>query len=470
MEMAGNATELAHDLSIGKRLKAGGGSATIAYLAGFMSSLALLLVGLMDIRRGFLAGDYLIQNTWINYNHYQLPLLAAGLVGLLLCYRLIKERETRGTIEEERNRALAKVTAFGIFAILTATTVFIYRGVAMARILAAGKMSIPALGLSPAQLPGTKELMPLATTPNLLKPLAVALNYLSLVWGATILGLLLAGFAATVIPLYCGRLFSAQGSGKLRPLLGGMVYGIPHPFCSCCAAPISATIYRTSRSVAAAVAFLLTSPTLNVTSLILAAALLPTLYALLRIIGGGIFVVAAAYLAACLADRAPREDNHRPPTRFFVLLSKVFNPYCNLFHFETPATSNPTPAGIIATWASNSWRAAKVAIPSLLVGAVLAGVAAVFLPATFTNTPAGVALASLLGTLFMIATWTEIPVAGVLAAQGLTGPAAALLVTLPAVSLPCLLVFGGALRSARIAAALGLATFIFGVAAGLLFR
>lgn len=456
-------------------MKSGASSAYVIYLAGFLSCLVLLFVALMDVRRGFLFQDYILKNAWINYNHYQILMLAAGLGGLLVCYRLLKESETRGEVGEVRARGLARITAFGIFVILTATLVFLYRGIAMARVLDAGKISIPALGLSPAQLPGTKEFMSLETAPHLLKPLAVAVNYMSLVWGATALALLLAGFAATVVPLYFSRLFSAQGAGKLRPLLGGMIYGIPQPFCSCCAAPISATIYRSSGSVAASVAFLLTSPTLNITALILAAALLPTPYAMLRIAGGGVFVVGAAYLAAHLGERTPREDNPQTkggqpgPGRFLLSVSRVFNPYCHLFQFEPLEQSRPTPAGVIAGWASNSWRAAKVVVPTLLIGALLAGIVAVFLPTAFTNNAAGVALASLLGTLFMIATWTEIPVASVLAGQGLSGPAAALLVTLPAVSLPCLLIFGGALRGARIAFLLGLATFLFGLTAGLLF-
>jgi uncharacterized membrane protein YraQ (UPF0718 family) len=118
---------------------------------------------------------------------------------------------------------------------------------------------------------------------------------------------------------------------------------------------------------------------------------------------------------------------------------------------------------------ANSWKAAKVVLPTLLLGGIIAGVVVVFLPTVFTNNIGGVLLASFLGTPLMIATWTEIPVASVLASQGLSGPAAALLVTLPAVSLPCLLIFGGALRSGKIAALLGLATFLFGVTAGLIF-
>jgi hypothetical protein len=69
----------------------------------------------------------------------------------------------------------------------------------------------------------------------------------------------------------------------------------------------------------------------------------------------------------------------------------------------------------------------------------------------------------------MIPTWTEIPVAQKLIENGFLGPAAAMLVTLPAISLPCLLIFGGSMGNFKTAFLLGLTTFTFGVAMGLMF-
>lgn len=441
------------------------------YVAGFLFFLVFFFCAIMDIRRGFLFNDYILKTTWINYTLHHMWMLAVGVSGLLFCYWLIKGAEKRGEIKEGQSGVLAKITAFAIFGILAATVVFIYRGVAMVRVLDAGNMSIPALGLNPAQLPGSKELIPLETTLLPLRPLAVTVNYLSLVWGATTLAILLAGLAATVIPLYFNRFFASNGSGKLRQLMSGLIYGIPQPFCSCCAAPISASIYTSGGSIAASVAFLLASPTLNVTALILAASLLPAPYAILRIAGGGIFVISAAYIAAYIAERRPHvhKDDFQPTGRALSFFYRAFNRYCNLFQPDASVSSNPTPSGIIRGWVINSYKTAKLVVPTFLIGGILAGIIVVFLPAVFKNNVAGVLLASLLGTPLMIATWTEIPVVTVMASQGLSGPAAALLVTLPAVSLPCLLIFGGALRSARIAILLGLTTFLFGITAGLLF-
>ena len=128
-----------------------------------------------------------------------------------------------------------------------------------------------------------------------------------------------------------------------------------------------------------------------------------------------------------------------------------------------------TPAGVIRGWVSSTWRMAKVVVPTLAVGGVVAGIIVTFVPGVLRNDVVGVLLAAGLGTILMISTWTEIPVGAILAAQGLTGPAAALLITLPAISLPCLIIFGGALGSGRVSLLVGLTTFVFGVIAGVLF-
>ena len=69
----------------------------------------------------------------------------------------------------------------------------------------------------------------------------------------------------------------------------------------------------------------------------------------------------------------------------------------------------------------------------------------------------------------MISTWSEIPMALQLIQSGLTGPAAALLVVLPAISLPCMMLLGGALQRFRLVAWLSAAVMVVGMAAGVMF-
>lgn len=438
-------------------------------LSLFLVSLGVVLLGLVDIRRGFLLPSYGLKNAWVNLNPYHLWWLTLGLVVLVAAYYRLHGCEARREVDERRLHALAKITVFALFALLAVDSLLLYRGVAATRIVAAGKMGIGSLGLAPGQLAGRAEIVPLASTPLLLRPVVIMLNYFALVWHATFLALLWAGFGVVAVPLYFGRLISPKGASLFRSLVGGVAYAVPQPFCSCCVAPIAASMYRTGTPLATSVAFLLAAPTLNITSLILAATLLPRPFATLRILGGGLLVVLAAYLVATLAGKVPIMESVEPPRGIVGFLSRVFNRYCALFQFEAVEKMTRTPTGVILAWVSSTWRMTKVVIPTLAVGSVVAGSVVTFIPSAFTNNVPSVLLAAALGTILMISTWTEIPVAAILAGQGLTGPAAALLLTLPVISLPCLVIFGGALGSGRASLLLGLVTFAFGTIAGLMF-
>ncbi len=435
----------------------------------FFASLVVVLLGLVDIRRGFLLSGYGPANPWVHLNPYHLWWLTLGVAGLAVTYSHLRRSEAKGEVDERRLESLAKLSLFALFGLLAVDTLLLYRGVGVTRIVEAGKMGIGALGLAPEQLSGVAEMIPLASTPLPLQPIAITVNYLALVWHATLLALLWAGLGAVALPLYVGRLISPRGSSGFRSLMGGVAYAVPQPFCSCCAAPIAATIYKQGGPLVSSVAFLLSSPTLNITSLILAATLLPLPFATLRIAGGGLLVFSAAYMVATFAGRPPLEGASAHPCGITGFVTRVFNRYATLFQFEPKGGVVRSPAELIRSWLLSTWSIAKVVIPILAVGGVVAGIIVTFVPAVFRNDVAGILLASGLGTIFMIATWTEIPVAAILAAQGLTGPAAALLMTLPVVSLPCLIIFGGAVRGGKIPLLLGLITFAFGVIAGLVF-
>lgn len=69
----------------------------------------------------------------------------------------------------------------------------------------------------------------------------------------------------------------------------------------------------------------------------------------------------------------------------------------------------------------------------------------------------------------MISTWSEIPIALQLIQSGIAGPAAALLVVLPAISLPCVMLLGGSLRRFRMIVLLSVGVMIVGIVAGAMF-
>ena len=73
------------------------------------------------------------------------------------------------------------------------------------------------------------------------------------------------------------------------------------------------------------------------------------------------------------------------------------------------------------------------------------------------------------GTFFMISTWSEIPMALQLIEAGVDGPAAALLVVLPATSLPCMVLLWGALHQFRVVGLFSIGVMATGVVAGVMF-
>lgn len=128
-----------------------------------------------------------------------------------------------------------------------------------------------------------------------------------------------------------------------------------------------------------------------------------------------------------------------------------------------------TPGTFLPAWFSVSGRLALFLMPTLLFWSIVAALLVHALPSSFDNSLRSVVIAAVVGTLLMISTWTEIPVALQLIQAGLTGPAATLLVTLPPVSLPCLMLLGGAIGRFRVVALLGLIVIAAGVLAGIAF-
>jgi uncharacterized membrane protein YraQ (UPF0718 family) len=110
-----------------------------------------------------------------------------------------------------------------------------------------------------------------------------------------------------------------------------------------------------------------------------------------------------------------------------------------------------------------------VLVPTLWVWSVIASALFQTLPSAFGNNLPSVVVSAIAGTLFMISTWSEIPMALQLIQSGFSGPAAALLVVLPAISLPCMMMLGGSLQRFRMVAMLAAGVMIVGIVAGAMF-
>jgi uncharacterized membrane protein YraQ (UPF0718 family) len=120
----------------------------------------------------------------------------------------------------------------------------------------------------------------------------------------------------------------------------------------------------------------------------------------------------------------------------------------------------------VATWLATSGRIALLTVPAMVIFSTATAAIIQVLPDSYGNNGASVLLAAVAGTFLMVPTWTEIGVSRQMLEAGLTGPAATVLVVLPAVSLPSLLIIGGAVRRLRTVALLALAVIALGAIAG----
>lgn len=431
--------------------------------AAFLIFLGLLLLTVVDIRRGFLFSDYFkvgAPSTLLNLDPRHLPLLLIGGLGVWLAYRYMAGLE-KGLKERGIDlKTLARVVAI-VIGVLLVIDLFTYRGVPASRIVAAGEM-----GAKPGTM-GLGWAMPIASFPEWLQPMAEGINYLLVVWHATALGMLLGGL---FLVAGAGIMVRMKGGG-FGAHLAGTVMALPQPFCSCCASPIGATLYRKGASLGPVLAFTVSSPMLNITTLVLAAALLPTEFALLRIAGGiivGVFITYGVSLIAARWVTGGEAEARRG--KLFEWSSKVLGAYSRLFHFERLFSEGAidSPAILISNWLGMAWRLAKVVIPLFIVFSVLAVYIVQAMPASGNNI-IGVAVTAIFATLLMVPTWTEIPLAVGLINNGLTGIAAVVLITLPAVSLPCLFIIAGAVRSLKVALILGFSVLLAGILAGIIF-
>jgi len=314
------------------------------------------------------------------------------------------------------------------------------------------------------------------------RPFAQATSYLLNVWHATMLGILISGLALTILPIYFKPYFVRSGfTGSVL----GALFALPQPFCSCCSSVMAPSFVRRGASTNFLLSFVVGAPMLNVTTIVLALALLPAPFAVTRIVAGVVVSVLVTYLVSMAADRWDGQAKVRlkadapcetADARFGADRQSGFSQtysgwFLELLDFDriVGGRTIDTPAQLIGAWLSASGRIALVLVPTLWVWSVIASALFQALPSAFDNNLPSVIVSAIGGTLFMISTWSEIPMALQLIQSGDSGPAAALLVVLPAISLPCMVMLGGSLQRFRMVAMLSAAVMIVGIVAGAMF-
>jgi hypothetical protein len=251
-------------------------------------------------------------------------------------------------------------------------------------------------------------------------------SYLAAIWQALIAALLISAVIQAFVPRHwLLRLLNRPGA--VRSAAVGGLASTPSLMCTCCTAPVAATLRRDGVSTAAALAYWLGNPLLNPAVLVFLAFVAPWQWTLTRIVVGVLVVVGgSALIARFTARRELPVEQVVPTTRTGDWFAQAPERFVRTL---LRLLLTLVPEYLLVVLALGAFRGWLFPIGSggLGTGAAVMVVAAV------------------VGTLLVIPTGGEIPILQALAAAGLSlGPVGALLLTLPAASLPAMAMVGRA--------------------------
>jgi hypothetical protein len=246
------------------------------------------------------------------------------------------------------------------------------------------------------------------------------------VWMALVVGLLVAAGVEVLLPR--ARVIAALSHRHgWTATAAGAGLSLPCMMCTCCASPVTTSLRRQGVRPGAVTAFWLGNPVLNPAVIAFLALALPWKYVALRVVIGVVLVFGASAVASLVRGR----DRIDPA--------------------EVAPPVQPAPVGYLRALG----RLMLVLVPEYFVVVYLVGALHGWLVSALSgpNVLVAVLIAAVVGTLLVIPTSGELPVIAALAAAGVApGVPAALLIALPAVSLPSMLMVGRALAWPRVVA------------------
>lgn len=247
--------------------------------------------------------------------------------------------------------------------------------------------------------------------------LEYAAAYFKSVWKAAVLGILLGSLVQVLLP--SAWLAKTLGKANFKSTVLGGVASLPGMMCSCCAAPVACGLRRKNVSVGASLAFWIGNPVLNPATLIFMTFVLSWKFTLLRIVFGLILTFGISYFA----------------NRF----AKDANPAA----LPEPAAEEPKEeqGPFLLRWLKSLGIMILNVVPAYVIAVLLLGAFGhAMFPVGLESGILAIIVFAVVGTLFVIPTAAEIPIIQSFVAMGLGGgPAAALLLTLPTISLPSML-------------------------------
>ncbi|HET7328922.1 MAG TPA: permease [Nocardioidaceae bacterium] len=245
--------------------------------------------------------------------------------------------------------------------------------------------------------------------------LEFAQTYLLAIWPAMVAGLAIAAGVSVLVPRDWLR--RAAGRPGAKATLRGGVMSVPPLMCTCCTAPVAVGLRQRGASVGASMAFFLGNPALNPVVVVLAFFVLGWQWALLRA-AVGVALIALVTLLVGTRSVPTRQRALAPPAE------------------AAGEETGPLPLQLLRSFA----RLALRLLPEYVLLVVALGALRGLLFGEAISLHGGllaVVLFAVAGAVLPIPTAGEIPVVAALLVLGVSAPAAAaLLITLPAISLP----------------------------------
>lgn len=259
--------------------------------------------------------------------------------------------------------------------------------------------------------------------------------------------------------------------------------------CSCTVLPLFGGIYKRGAGIGPATAFLYSGPAINVLAIVYSAKLLGWDLGIARVIGAVVFSVVIGFMMAAIWQRREppppdenafdfeKEEHSRPlwKTALFFLFLVLLLVFAAGQSWVQKLIGLPAPLGywlawipavlflaVIITitilwfkkeefkhWMLETWRFVKLIFPWLLGGVFVAGMLKFLVPDAWIASLVGGngifanLVASMFGALMYFATLTEVPILKAFLQMGMgKGPALALLLAGPALSLPSMITIG----------------------------
>ena len=273
-----------------------------------------------------------------------------------------------------------------------------------------------------------------------------AMAYGKAIWKALVLGLVLGSGIKVLLP---SQWVSAMlGRMGFRSTAFGGLFAIPCMMCTCCAAPVAIGMRQSRASIGSVVSWWMSNPVLNPATLVFMGFVLGWGWAIFRTVFGIAMVLGVAYLAERYAG--PHETDHLEQT--------------------LPPDAVSSKGSFLARWLQELLSMTVRLVPEYLILVLLLGAARAWLfPVLDVHDGiVWIVAMALAGTLFVIPTAGEVPIVQAMFAFGMgAGPAGALIMTLPAVSLPSLAMLGRVL-SLRTRLVIACGVVLSGIAAGLI--